>query len=91
MATEEPLKAVDVVGITGPLADLDELDDLKREEAQKTSLKPKKNKRKRSSDDEEKDFNPVDKTKKKEKTFETSKIALGKNVYKHSMSYNMVL
>jgi len=90
MATEEPLKTVDVVGITGPLIDLGELDDIKREEAQKTSLKPKKNKRKRSSDDEEKDFNPVDKTK-KEKPFETSKTALDKNASKNFMSCNIAL
>jgi len=95
MATEEPLKTVDVVGITGPLIDLGELDDIKREEAQKISLKPKKNKRKR--DDEEKDFNPVDKTKKREAFRNFKDSARQKRVQKfyelqHSlMTYEFVL
>jgi len=85
------------VGITGPLIDLGELDDIKREEAQKTSLKPKKNKRKRSSDDEEKDFNPVDKTKRREAFRNFTNSARQKRVenfyeLQHSlMTYDFVL
>jgi inositol oxygenase len=60
MSTAELLKPV----VTGPLKDLDEIDDLKKEEA--LAAKVSKKKRRRDDSDEDKNFNPVDKNKRKE-------------------------
>jgi len=92
----ELLKPVDI-GFTGPLKDLDELDDLKKEEAARSLLNKPKNKRKRSSDDEDKNFNPVDKAKKKEEFRNFCDSARQKRVQKfyelqHSLqTYDFVL